>query len=397
MEPERFHAAASFAIAYAACRRGATRPAGLFGLFRNTLLVVLGAAGVMVTASVAGAQENGPTAQPAPPLLVEATQAQERVVRLTVSLTGEIEARQTLNASFRSAGRIASISVEEGDAVQQGQELARIESVSQEQSLRSSIAALTTAQANLTQAQTEFKRQDALLERGATTRASRDSAEDTLLSAEASVAEAQAARDLTQKNFDDTVLVAPRDALVTVRDAEVGQVVGAAETVIMLALGAQYDAVIEVPEVLLTVPREAPPVTLELIDEDAGSFSGVVREVSPLVDPELGTIQVKIGLIDAPDTISIGGSVRSTVALDESPVVSLPFSALTATSLGSAVWVIDADDLTVSLRQVDVQRHETHDVLIREGLSDGELVVTRGGQLLFEGQTVRLSPEGIKP
>lgn len=397
MKPERFHADAGFAIAYAACRRGAMGPTGLFGLFRSNLLVVVGAAGVMVTASVAGAQENGATAQPAPPLLVEATQAQVRVGRLTVSLTGEIEAQQTLSASFRSAGRIASISVEEGDAVQQGQELARIESVSQEQSLRSSIAALTTAQANLTQAQTEFKRQDTLLDRGATTRASRDSAEDTLLSAEASVAEARAARDLKQKNFDDTVLVAPRDALVTVRDAEVGQVVGAAETVIMLALGAQYDAVIEVPEVLLTVPRDAPPVTLELIDEDVGPFSGVVREVAPLVNPELGTIQVKIGLIDAPETISIGESVRSTVALDESPVVSLPFSALTATSMGSAVWVIDADDLTVSLRQVDVLRHETHDVLIREGLSDGELVVTRGGQLLFEGQTVRLSPEGTKP
>lgn len=395
MEPERFHAPAGFAILYTACRAGTMGPTVLFGLFRSKLFAV-GAAGVMVTASVAGAQENGPTAQPAPPLLVEATQAQIQVGRLTVSLTGEIEARQTLNASFRSAGRIASISVEEGDAVQEGQELARIESVSQEQSLRSSIAALTTAQANLTQAQTEFKRQDALLDRGATTRASRDTAEDTLLSAEASVAEAQAARDLTQKNFDDTVLVAPREALVTVRDAEVGQVVGAAETVIMLALGAQYDAVIEVPEVLLTVPREAPPVTLELIDEDIGSFSGVVREVSPLVDPDLGTVQVKIGLIDAPDTISIGEPVRSTVALDESPVVSLPFSALTATSLGSAVWVIDADDLTVSLRQVDVLRHETHDVLIREGLSDGELVVTRGGQLLFEGQTVRLSPEGTK-
>lgn len=396
MEPERFHAPAGFDILYTACRAGTMGPTVLFGLFRSKLFAV-GAAGVMVTASVAGAQENGPTAQPAPPLLVEATQAQVRVGRLTVSLTGEIEAQQTLNASFRSAGRIASISVEEGDAVQQGQELARIESVSQEQSLRSSIAALTTAKANLTQAQTEFKRQDALLDRGATTRASRDSAEDTLLSAEANVAEARAARDLTQKNFDDTVLVAPQDALVIVRDAEVGQVVGAAETVIMLALGAQYDAVIEVPEVLLTVPRVAPPVTLELIDEDVEPFSGVVREVSPLVDPELGTIQVKIGLIDAPETISIGKSVRSTVALDESPVVSLPFSALTATSMGSAVWVIDADDLTVSLRQVDVLRHETLDVLIREGLSDGELVVTRGGQLLFEGQTVRLSPEGTKP
>ncbi|WP_158234148.1 efflux RND transporter periplasmic adaptor subunit [Oceaniglobus indicus] len=322
-------------------------------------------------------------------LLVETVQARMQPGRLTVSLIGEIAARNTLNASFPTAGRIAAVRIEEGDRVVAGQELARIDAVSQEQNLRSRQAALTTAKANLTRAESDFRRQDALLERGATTRAARDAADDALRSAEASMAETRAALDLAEKDLADTVLVSPGDALVTARAAEVGQVVGAAETVIELALGAEYDAVIDVPEGLLSVPRDAPPVRLELLEVDTVPFAGTIREVSPLVDPDLGTVQVKVAIHNPPRAVSIGETVRGTVNLGEPPVVALPFSALGATAQGAAVWIMDPDDATVSLRQVDVLRHETDRVLIREGLSEGETVVTAGGQLLFEGQKVR--------
>lgn len=335
------------------------------------------------------------TAQQAPVehagLLVRTVRAQMEPGRQVVSLTGEIAARDTLDASFPAAGRVARMFVREGDSVTAGQILATTESVSQEQALRSRQAAAVAAQADLDLARTEFDRQDALLERGATTRAARDSAEDALRSAEATMAEAQAARDLARKDLDDTVLSAPRAALVTRRAAEVGQVVGAAETVIVLALGTEYDAVIAVPEGLLSVAREAPPVHLSLLDVSAPPFEGKVREVSPLVDPDTGTVRVKIAAIDPPDAISIGETVRGTVSFAEPSVVALPFSALSATAEGPAVWVVDPETGTVSLRQVGVLRHETDSVLIDAGLADGEMVVAAGGQLLFEGARVRLA------
>lgn len=327
--------------------------------------------------------------------LVQAVVARVRPGRQSISLTGEIEARDTLDASFPAAGRISDVLVEEGEQVRKGQELARTESVSQKQALRSRDAALTTARANLAQARSEFERQDSLLERGAATRVARDEAEDAMLGAEASVAEAQAARDLAQKDLTDTVLLAPEDALVTARNVEVGQVVGAAETVIELAIGAEYDAVLDVPEVMLTVQRNAPPVHLKLLDVDAPAFMGEPREISPLVDPDLGTVEVKVGVIDPPPQISIGASVRATVRFEDPPVVSLPFSALTATAEGPAVWVVNADPDagtgSVALRQVELLRHETGRVVIASGLEDGETVVSLGVQLLYEGARVRVT------
>src|SRR5690606_20162344 len=130
---------------------------------------------------------------------------------------------------------------------------ARMDSVQQEQALRAAEAGLQTAAADHRQAAENLDRQETLLERGATTRIARDGAEDSLRIAEGALAEAQATLDRARKALDDTVLTAREDATVTRRLAEPGQIVGAAQPVLELALDAGIDAVFDVPEVLLTV------------------------------------------------------------------------------------------------------------------------------------------------
>ena len=114
-----------------------------------------------------------------------------------------------------------------------------------------------------------------------------------------------------------------------------------------------------------------------------------MRQISPLIDPELGTVEVKIGVSDPPPGIGFGASVRGSIRREEAANAVLPFSALTATAEGPAVWVVDPTRQIVSLRQVQVLRHESGRVLIDGGLTDGDLVVGRGNQLLFPGREVR--------
>ena len=322
-------------------------------------------------------------------LVVRLIQAELRPDIHTYSLTGYIVARNTLIAAFSSAGRVSHISVIEGDRVEKGEELARIESVAQEQILRSKEAGLASATASLAQAQNDFNRQDALLARGSTTRTARDTAENVLISAEATVAEAQAELDLARKDLDDTVLRAPADGIITSRDAEVGQVVAAAQGVVGVAIGGAFDAVIGVPEVRLSVPRDPGTIRLQLLEGSFPPLQGKVREILPLIDTKTGTVQVKVGVMDPPKGIAIGAAVRTIVEYAESPVVALPFSALTATATGPAVWVVDPDNFMVQLRQVQVLRHETATVLLSDGLKDGEIVVSAGSQLLYEGRVVK--------
>jgi membrane fusion protein, multidrug efflux system len=76
--------------------------------------------------------------------------------------------------------------------------------------------------------------------------------------------------------------------------------------------------------------------------------------------------------------------------LDTAPVAEIPASALTKSDRQPAVWIVDSSTLTVSLRIVNIARHNPATVAISEGLDSGDIVVTAGTQALHPGQKVRL-------
>lgn len=308
----------------------------------------------------------------------------------TLSLTGEIAARTTLSASFPASGRIVAMLAHAGDKVKAGAVLARIDAVQQDEALRSAEAALVTAKANATKAEDDANRQDGLLQRGATTRSARDAAFDALRAAQAQVAQAEADVDRAKKAVSDTVLTAPSDATVTQKLGDVGQVVGAAQPVLQLAIGNRYDAVFEVPEQLLTNLPEG-PVTVKLspVDRPSEFVMGTPRQVSPLVDPTQGTVKVKVAMAELPPGLRFGDAIVGTIHSTGQDRIALPWPAMTATAQGPAVWVVDPATHRVSLRQVTVLRYETGRIVLASGVKAGEEVVGLGASLLFPGRVVR--------
>jgi multidrug efflux pump subunit AcrA (membrane-fusion protein) len=71
-------------------------------------------------------------------------------------------------------------------------------------------------------------------------------------------------------------------------------------------------------------------------------------------------------------------------------VIAIPGSALTESNGKAAVWVVDPAQGVVNLRPVEVLSYEPDSVIIARGLSDGEIVVTAGVQVLRPGQKVKL-------
>ena len=118
--------------------------------------------------------------------------------------------------------------------------------------------------------------------------------------------------------------------------------------------------------------------------------TGRVREVSPQADAATRTFQVKVGITDPPEGMRLGSTVTGRIKLSAPPGVEVPASALTEANGRPAVWVVDPQSQTVSLRSVDVLRYDPATVVISQGLETGELVVTAGVQTLRPGQKVRL-------
>ncbi len=325
------------------------------------------------------------------PLAVTVVRAQGADTVKSLSLTGELVAPQTLSASFPTGGRIAEMLADDGDRVAAGDMLARIDRVQQEQALRGAGAQLAAATAEFTAARDDDTRQAELFARGATTRAARDAAADRYAAAVARRAQAEAELEQARDALADTVLLAPQDATVIRRLAEPGQVVGAAQPVFELAQGQGYEAVFDVPESVLTDGSNPDPsITLSPIDRPGTKVSGHVSEISPLVDPASGTVPIKVVLDDPLPGLSYGDAVRGRTEQSEGVHITLPWSVISATADGPAVWILDPDAGTVSLRQVDIRRYTSASILLDGGVTPGELVVSRGTQLLYPGRIVRV-------
>lgn len=322
------------------------------------------------------------------PLLTEIVVVESADRAQEYSLTGDIRARDSVSAAFPVAGRISEVLVDVGQTVTAGTILARMDSVQQQQALRAAEAGLNTATADHRQAQEDLTRAEALLARGATTRAARDAAEDKLQAATGALAQAKADLDRARKTLNDTELRAPEDATVTARKVEAGQVVGAAQPVIELALSNGVEAVFDVPEVLLTGSAAPTAVRLSRLSEPDVTFPGRISEISPLVDPSTGTVAVTVKIDSPPQGLTYGEPVRGTATVTEPDRIVLPYTVLSSLGDGPAVWLVDPADNRVHLVPIAVDRYETGQIVLISGVSPGDRVVAKGVQLLYPGRLV---------
>lgn len=326
-----------------------------------------------------------------PPRTVRTVTVETREAGDVVTLTGHVEAADEAAAAFRVGGRMLERLVNVGDRVTAGQVLARLDAQNARNNLRSAESAVSAANALLTQTRNTYERQRHLLDRGFTTRANYDAAEQAFLSAQSQVDNAQAQLKIARDNLDYTEIHADADGVVTVRGAEPGEVVQAGQMIVRIARENGRDAVFDVPANVFRVAPSDPLITVALSDSPNVTAEGRVREVAPQADPVTRTFQTKVGLNNPPDAFRLGATVVGTLRLDAGTAIELPATALTEFNRQPAVWVVDPGTSTVELRNIEVQRFNPSTIAVASGLNEGEIVVTAGVQVLHPGMKVRFA------
>ena len=342
----------------------------------------------LIAATLAACDKPTPPAtqvRPVRTVIVERGSAGE-----IVSLTGQVRAKDQLNLAFRLDGRMIDRPVNVGDVVTAGQVVARLDPQSQQNALRSAQDNLSSAEAVLTQAGLTFRRQQELLQGGWTPRAKFDEAQQALATAQAQVDSLKAQVRIAQDQLGYATLTADAPGVVTAKGAEPGEVVHAGQMIVQIARQEGRDAVFDVPEQIIRTGPHDPLVEIALTNDPQVKAPGRVREVAPEADPDTRTFRVKVGIIDPPAAMRLGSTVTGRITLAAPPGVELPASALTEANGNPAVWVVDPQRLTVSLRKVDVLRYDPATVVISHGLETGEIIVTAGVQTLHPDQKVRL-------
>ncbi|MDB6178775.1 efflux RND transporter periplasmic adaptor subunit [Paracoccus sp. Z330] len=331
---------------------------------------------------------SGPSLAADDEIAVELATAMQKPLRLQLELSGTIEALDTIELSFRQGGRVTDVLVEEGDRVDAGQVLARLDSVQQDQALNVSQASLESALASQSQTQQAYDRAIAMLKRGVGTRAARDSAAQALSEATGAVQRAESAVDQARRALEDTVLVAPQGAVVTARDIAPGQVIAAAQPALSLATLDGLEAVFLAPDQPELRDAMGQEVSLKTIDINRAQMTSHVTEIAPLVDPQTGTVTVKARIEGLSHTTALlGAAVRGRLYFTSQEGVAIPWTALMRSGEEPAVWLVD-DDMRVHLTPVTIQHFSDGTVYVSDGVQAGQTVVAAGSQRMYPGRRV---------
>ena len=341
-------------------------------------------------ALIGGCSEQQATSYPLLPVKVQPV----KLVNYTpkVTLTGEISARVQSDLSFRVGGRIIERKVEVGTHVESGEVLARLDPKVQQADVEGAIAGVQSAEAKLRQVTSNFERQQELLKTGFTTQRDYDQAEQEYRSAQALLDSAKAQLATARDNLAQTVLSAPSPGIITARNAEIGQVAQPSQPVFALAHDGPRDAIVNVQESIITGGFKE-DIEIALVSDPKIKARGEVREVSPALN-QAGAVRVKIAIMQPPPEMVLGAAVRVSAHAQPREMAVLPWSALYSEGGKPAVWVVDPKTKEVALRRIGIEAYGNSDIVMRDGLRPGELVVTVGTQLLRPAQRVAFAGEG---
>ena len=349
----------------------------------KTILIAAALGGIFALASCSS--EEPPAEKPL--RTVDEVAAEKKPVDRGSVITGEGRARVPTDLSFRGSGRIIDRLVEGGARGKPGQLLARIDPEEQRADIDVALANLQSAEAQQTQAQLTFDRQQNLFKTQVTSRSAVDKAQETLLTTQGAVRSAQAQLDTARDALSYTELRADADGVITARNVEVGQVAQAAQLVFTLAHDGPRDAVFDVYESLFLERDIDNLVNVSLLSDPAQIVAAPVREISPTIDPDNGTIRVKVGL-NGDMTMPLGAPVSGHFRFRQIDAIELPWSAMASQDGAPAVWLVDPRSSEVAMRPVQVADYETGQFVVTEGLNPGDLVVTVGTKFLRAGEKV---------
>jgi HlyD family secretion protein len=332
--------------------------------------------------------------------------------------SGYVIARRQATVSSKVTGKITEVRIEEGQRVAAGEVRARIDDANVQAQRRLAEAQLQAARAQREEIEVQLAEADRSLARNRellakrlvsqaafdAAEASRDGLRARLASAEENVAVAEAGVAVQRQALEDTVIRAPFDAVVTVKNAQPGEMIsplsaggdGTRTGIGTLVDMGSLEIEVDVNENFINrvVPGQA--VTARLNAYPELSFPAAVIAVVPTADRSKATVKVRVGL-EQPDPrvlpqMGVRVSFLETAPPEAVPAASSGVLIPARARAGDSVWVWREG--VVERRRLGETVARGDALLVQAGLATGERVILDPPADLVDGQRVRLhSPQ----
>ena len=323
---------------------------------------------------------------------------------LQTTYSAAIRGRQDIDIYPQVSGTLTRLCVEEGQAVRKGQILFIIDQVPYIAALRTAEANVEAAKAGVATSQLTYDSKRELYAQKVVSEFDLKTSHNSLLSAKAQLAQAEAQRINAANNLSYTEVKSPADGVVGTLPYRVGTLVSSGMPKPLTTVSDNSDMYVYfsmTENQMLELTRrygskdkalaEMPAVNLQLNDRSTYPQEGKIETISGVIDTSTGTVSLRAVFPNKDGLLTSGGSGNVIVPLKKEDCIVIPQAA--TYELQDKVFVYKVVDGKAQSAPVQVTRvNGGQEYIVENGLQVGDVIVVEGVGLLREGTPVVAKP-----
>jgi multidrug efflux pump subunit AcrA (membrane-fusion protein) len=375
---------------------------------------------------------------------IQVTRVQHGEIKSFLTVSGVVEPKEMVRVFAKIMGQVKEVSVQEGEQVEKGAilmrlddeqirlqvaqakanldsahaSLERIKAGARPQEVSQAEAGVRQAKISLDSAEENYQKMQKLFTEGAISEQQHDQAKNQyeiakaqyqsvsesyklitegassqdIKAVEAQVRQAQSALELAQSQLNSTIIKAPISGSVTAVSVKTGELASSAMPLL---------SIIDVSELSVKTGISEKDIGAVHLGQDAEifidaypqkKFSGEIVSKGVVVDPVTKTMEIKIRVKEADIDIPPGVFARANIIIEDNPdALIIPSSALTRKADGLYVFVLGDDEKTVKRRAITTGITQDNQVEVVNGITGNEIIVILGNISLEEGDLVRVA------
>jgi RND family efflux transporter MFP subunit len=363
---------------------------------------------VVVVFSLAGCGKKTVQTESAPPPEVLVTQVVKADVPIVRAWVGTLDGSENADIRARVAGYLQKKDYQEGSYVKEGDLLFEIDPRPFEAALDEAKSQLDQAKAVQLATEADFARSQDLFNKKVISEQEFENKKQLNLANVAKVGALQAAVETAQLNLGFTKISAPVDGIAGAAKAQIGDLVGPGSTATTLTTVSKIDPIrlyfplsekdykqyASALQKMMQTPDSEREENIEMVFADGtvypqkGKFSFVDRQV----DPTTGTILIAINFPNPGHTLRPGQFAKARAVIENiQGALLVPQRALVELQGSYQIGVIGEDN-KAEIRPIKIGPRYKSQVVVTEGLKEGEKVIVEGVQKVRPGMVVTAKP-----
>ena len=322
----------------------------------------------------------------------------DREIQSNYSAT--IRGRQDIDIYPQVSGTISELRVTEGQSVSKGQTLFIIDQVPYKAALQTAEANVAAAKASVATAQLTYDSKKELFAKSVVSQYDLSTAENTLLTAKAQLAQAEAQRVNAANNLSYTVVKAPANGMVGTLPYRVGALVSASmpQPLTTVSDNSEMYVYFSMTEnQLLNLTRKygsiantlknMPDIQLQLNDGSIYDQTGRIESISGIIDSSTGSVQLRAAFPNAGGLLLSGSTGNIIMPNYYKDCIVIPQTA--TYELQDKIYVYKLVDGKASSAMIEVEKLSNgQEYIVKSGLTPGEVIVGEGVGLMREGTPI---------